>query len=193
MRMSKLFSKTLREAPSGADSKGYEYLLRAGFINQMGAGLFSLLPLGFRSNTKIETIIREEMDAIGAQEMQMPVVNTADIWKKTGRFYSIDKEMTRFQDRVGRDMVLAMTHEEAVTDAALDELDSYKKLPVLVYQIQTKWRDDPRPRAGLIRVREFTMLDSYSFDKDQEGLDKVYGDHYTRLPSKYYENSDAPS
>ncbi len=178
MRMSKLFSKTLREAPSGADSKGYEYLLRAGFINQMGAGLFSLLPLGFRSNTKIETIIREEMDAIGAQEMQMPVVNTADIWKKTGRFYSIDKEMTRFQDRVGRDMVLAMTHEEAVTDAALDELDSYKKLPVLVYQIQTKWRDDPRPRAGLIRVREFTMLDSYSFDKDQEGLDKVYGDHY---------------
>jgi len=178
MRMSKLFSKTLREAPNGADCKGYEYLLRAGFINQMGAGLFSLLPFGFRSNAKIEQIIREEMDDIGGQEMLMPVVNTADIWKKTGRFYSIDKEMSRFQDRVGRDMVLAMTHEEAVTDVAVDEIDSYKKLPLLVYQIQTKWRDDPRPRAGLIRVREFTMLDSYSFDKDEAGLDKVYGEHY---------------
>jgi len=144
----------------------------------MGAGLFNLLPFGFRSNTKIETIIRQEMDAIGAQEMLMPVVNSADIWKETGRFYSIDKEMSRFKDRVGRDMVLAMTHEEAVTDVAVDEIDSYKKLPQLVYQIQTKWRDDPRPRAGLIRVREFTMLDSYSFDKDAAGLDKVYAEHY---------------
>lgn len=178
MRMSNLFFKTLREAPNGADSKGYEYLLRAGFINQMGAGLFTLLPLGFRANAKIERIIREEMDAIGGQEMQMPVVNPAEIWKRTGRYYSIDKEMSRFQDRVGRDMVLAMTHEEAVTDAALDELDSPKKLPLLVYQIQTKWRDDPRPRAGLIRVREFTMLDSYSFDKTWEGLDEIYAKHY---------------
>jgi len=178
MRMSSMFAKTLREAPNGADCKGYEYLLRAGFINQMGAGLFNLLPFGFRSNTKIETIIRQEMDAIGAQEMLMPVVNSADIWKETGRFYSIDKEMSRFKDRVGRDMVLAMTHEEAVTDVAVDEIDSYKKLPQLVYQIQTKWRDDPRPRAGLIRVREFTMLDSYSFDKDAAGLDKVYAEHY---------------
>ncbi len=178
MRMSTMFAKTLREAPNGADCKGYEYLLRAGFINQMSAGLFSMLPFGFRSNTKIEQIIREEMDAIGAQEMLMPVVNSADIWKETGRFYSIDKEMSRFKDRVGRDMVLAMTHEEAVTDVAVDEIDSYKKLPQLVYQIQTKWRDDPRPRAGLIRVREFTMLDSYSFDKDAEGLDKVYAEHY---------------
>ena len=104
MRMSSMFAKTLREAPNGADCKGYEYLLRAGFINQMGAGLFNLLPFGFRSNTKIETIIRQEMDAIGAQEMLMPVVNSADIWKETGRFYSIDKEMSRFKDRVGRDM-----------------------------------------------------------------------------------------
>ncbi|MFA6776076.1 MAG: aminoacyl--tRNA ligase-related protein, partial [Sphaerochaetaceae bacterium] len=178
MKMSNMFAKTLREAPNGADCKGYEYLLRAGFINQMSAGLFTLLPFGFRSTKKIERIIREEMDAIGAQEMQMPVVNSADIWKETGRFYSIDKEMTRFKDRVGRDMVLAMTHEEAVTDVAVDEIDSYKKFPQLVYQIQTKWRDDPRPRAGLIRVREFTMLDSYSFDKDSAGLDKVYAEHY---------------
>ncbi len=178
MRMSNMFSRTLREAPSGADSKGYEYLLRAGYIRQMGAGIFSLLPLGFRATKKIEAIIREEMDKIGAQELLMPVVNTADIWKETGRYYSIDKEMSRFEDRNGRDMVLAMTHEEAVTDLARGEIDSYKRLPLLVYQIQTKWRDDPRPRAGLIRVREFTMKDSYSFDRDQEGLDKAYRDHY---------------
>ena len=144
----------------------------------MGAGIFSLLPLGFRATKKIENIIREEMDRIGAQEILMPVVNTADIWKETGRYYSIDKEMSRFEDRAGRDMVLAMTHEEAVTDLARGEIDSYKRLPLLVYQIQTKWRDDPRPRAGLIRVREFTMKDSYSFDRDQEGLDKVYRAHY---------------
>lgn len=178
MRMSSMFSKTLREAPNGADCKGYEYLLRAGYIRQMGAGIFSLLPLGFRATKKIETIIRQEMDRIGAQEILMPLVNPADIWKETGRYYSIDKEMGRFQDRVGRDMVLAMTHEEAVTDIARGEIDSYKRLPLLVYQIQTKWRDDPRPRAGLIRVREFTMKDSYSFDKDWEGLDKVYKAHY---------------
>lgn len=178
MRMSNMFSRTLREAPSGADSKGYEYLLRAGYIRQMGAGIFSLLPLGFRAAKKIEGIIREEMERIGAQEILMPVVNTADIWKETGRYYSIDKEMSRFEDRNGRDMVLAMTHEEAVTDLARGEIDSYRRLPLLVYQIQTKWRDDPRPRAGLIRVREFTMKDSYSFDKDQEGLEKVYREHY---------------
>ena len=173
-----MFSRTLREAPNGADTKGYEYLLRAGYIRQLGAGIFSLLPLGFRATQKISTIIREEMNAIGAEEIQMPVVNTADIWKETGRYYSIDKEMSRFQDRAGRDMVLAMTHEEAVTDLARGEIDSYKRLPLLVYQLQTKWRDDPRPRAGLIRVREFTMKDSYSFDKDYEGLDKVYRAHY---------------
>ena len=178
MRMSRMFSKTLREAPNGADTKGYEYLLRAGYIRQMGAGIFSLLPLGFKATEKIRNIIRQEMDAIGAEEMQMPVVNPADIWKETGRYYSIDKEMSRFKDRNNRDMVLAMTHEEAVTDIARGEVDSYKRLPRLVYQIQTKWRDDPRPRAGLIRVREFTMLDSYSFDKDAAGLDKVYKDHY---------------
>jgi len=177
MRMSQLFSKTLREAPAGADSKGYEYLLRAGFIRQLGAGIFSLLPLGYSSVKKIEQIIREEMDAIGGQEILMPVVNPADIWKETGRFYSIDREMSRFKDRVGRDMVLAMTHEEAVTDIARFEIDSYKRMPRLVYQIQTKWRDDPRPRAGLIRVREFTMKDSYSFDMDQAGLEASYQAH----------------
>lgn len=179
MKMSQLFSRTLREAPSGAESKGYEYLLRAGFIQQLGAGIFSLLPLGFKAVKKLETIIREEMDAIGGQELQMPVINPADIWKETGRYYSIDKEMSRFKDRVGRDMVLAMTHEEAVTDIARSQIDSYKRLPQLVYQLQTKWRDDPRPRAGLIRVREFTMKDSYSFDRDVAGLETQYNAHYT--------------
>ena len=123
MRMSKMFAKTLREAPNGADTKGYENLLRAGFIRQLGAGIFTLLPLGMRSVKKIETIIREEMDAIGGQEILMSVVNPADIWKETGRFYTIDKEMTKFQDRNGRDMVLAMTNEETVTDCAKGEID----------------------------------------------------------------------
>lgn len=173
-----MFSRTLREAPSGADCKGYEYLLRAGYIKQLGTGIFSLLPLGFRSITKIQNIVREEMNRIGGQEILMPVVNPADIWKETGRYYSIDKEMARFEDRCGRDMVLAMTHEEAVTDLARGEIDSYKRLPLMVYQIQTKFRDDPRPRAGLIRVREFTMKDSYSFDRDQAGLEKIYAAHY---------------
>jgi prolyl-tRNA synthetase len=179
MKMSHIFSRTLREVPAGAESLGYGYLVRAGFIQQLGAGIFSLLPLGLRSIRKIEQIIREEMDAIGGQEIQMPVVNPADIWKETGRYYSIDREMSRFQDRVGRDMVLAMTHEECVTDIARFEIDSYKRLPQMVYQIQTKWRDDPRPRAGLIRVREFTMKDSYSFDRDHDGLVEQYQAHYS--------------
>ncbi|MGM0431192.1 MAG: proline--tRNA ligase [Spirochaetota bacterium] len=178
MRMSRLFSRTLREVPAGAESKGYEYLLRAGYIRQLGTGIFSLLPLGLKTVRNIEAIIREEMEAIGAQEIQMPVVNPAEIWKETGRYFSIDRELSRFKDRVGRDMVLAMTHEEAVTDIARGEIDSHRNLPSLVYQIQTKWRDDPRPRAGLIRVREFTMKDSYSFDKDYEGLKKQYKAHY---------------
>lgn len=178
MRMSGLFSRTLREAPNGADCKGYEYLLRAGFIKQLAAGIFDMLPLGLRSIRKIEAIVRDEMEKIGAQEVMMPLVNPGDIWKETGRYYSIDREMSRFKDRNDRDMVLAMTHEEAATDMARAEIDSYKKLPQLFFQIQTKWRDDPRPRAGLIRVREFTMKDSYSFDKDQEGLEKAYRAHY---------------
>ena len=176
--MSKLFSRTLREAPSGIDSKGHEYLLRAGFIRQAAAGIYYSLPLAFRTLKKIENIIREEMDGIGGMEISMPVINPAEIWKETGRFYSIDAELSRFKDRNDRDMVLAMTHEESVTDIMRDELQTYKQLPFLVYQIQTKWRDDPRPRAGLIRVREFTMKDSYSFDRDAEGLEKQYQAHY---------------
>ena len=128
--------------------------------------------------TKLENIMREEINAMGGQEMTMPVVHPADLWKETGRWYSIGSELGRFVEKTGRDMVLAMTHEEVVTDLVRKEIQSYRQLPQLVYHIQTKWRDDPRPRAGLIRVREFTMLDSYSLDADWEGLDKQYRAHY---------------
>ena len=178
MRMSRLFSQTLRRSPSEAEITSHQLLLRAGYIRQLGAGLFSYLPLGKRSLTKIEDIIREAMDAIGGQEIEMPVVNPADVWKKTNRWYEIGAEMARFVDRVGRDMVLAMTHEEVVADIARQEIRSYRQLPQMVYHIQTKFRDDPRPRAGLIRVREFTMKDSYTLDRDWEGLDKQYREHY---------------
>jgi prolyl-tRNA synthetase len=176
MRMSQLFSQTLREAP--AEVVSHQLLLRAGFIRQLAAGIFSYLPLAQRSLAKIEAIIREEMDAIGGQEVTMPVIHPADIWKESNRWYEIDDEMGRFNDKVGRDMVLAMTHEEVVTDLVRKEIQSYRQLPSLVYQIQTKWRDDPRPRAGLIRGREFLMKDSYSLDADWEGLEKQYRAHH---------------
>ncbi len=152
--------------------------MRAGFIRQAAAGIFSYLPLARRSLTKIENIMREEMNAIGGQEMTMPVVQPADLWKETGRWYQIGSEMGRFKDKNGHDMVLAMTHEELVSDLVRSEIRSYRQLPALIYHIQTKWRDDPRPRAGLIRVREFTMLDSYSLDRDWQGLDQQYQAHY---------------
>jgi prolyl-tRNA synthetase len=136
------------------------------------------MPLGKRSIDKIEDIMRAEMNAIGGQELFMPVVHPADIWQETGRWYQIGDEMSRFKDRKDHDMVLAMTHEEVVTDLARRDVQSYKQLPMLVYHIQTKWRDDPRPRAGLIRVREFTMKDSYSLDLDEAGLDVQYKAHY---------------
>jgi len=178
MRMSKLFSQTLREIPSEAEIPSHQLLLRAGFIRQLAAGVFSYLPLARRSLTKIEDIIREEMDAIDGQEVTMPVVHPAGIWQETNRWYEIDAEMGRLKDRNGRDMVLAMTHEEVVADLVRKEVHSYRQLPMMIYHIQTKWRDDPRPRAGLIRVREFTMKDSYTLDADWEGLDRQYKAHY---------------
>lgn len=178
MRMSKLFSQTLRNAPGDAEVVSHQLLVRAGFIRQLAAGIFSYLPLARRTMTKIENILREEMNAIDGQEVTMPVVHSADIWKETGRWYQIGSEMGRFKDKNGRDMVLAMTHEEVVADLVRKEIQSYRQLPAMIYHIQTKWRDDPRPRAGLIRVREFTMKDSYSLDADWEGLDKQYRAHY---------------
>jgi prolyl-tRNA synthetase len=178
MRMSSLLSQTLREAPAEAEIASHQLLVRAGYIRQLAAGIFTSMPLAKRSLTKIENIMREEMNAIGGQEMSMPVVHPAEIWKNTGRWEKVGPEMGRFKDRNGRDMVLAMTHEEAVVAIIKDEIQSYRQLPMLVYHIQTKWRDDPRPRAGLIRVREFTMKDSYSLDRDWEGLDLQYANHY---------------
>ena len=178
MRMSRIFSQTLREAPSEAETASHQLLLRAGFIRQLAAGVFSYLPLARLALDKIEQIVRREMNAIGGQEITMPVVHPADIWKETGRWYEIDAEMGRFKDRSGRDMVLAMTHEEVIADLVRREIRSYRQLPQLVYHLQTKWRDDPRPRAGLIRVREFTMKDSYSLDADWTGLDQQYNAHY---------------
>ncbi|MBU0510528.1 MAG: proline--tRNA ligase, partial [Chloroflexi bacterium] len=176
--MSQLFSQTLREAPAEAEITSHRLLLRAGFIRQLAAGIFTLMPMGKRSITKIENILRDEMNAIGGQEMSMPVVHPAEVWQETERWYQIGSEMGRFKDKNERDMVLAMTHEEVVADLTRREIHSYRQLPVLIYHIQTKWRDDPRPRAGLIRVREFTMKDSYSLDADWEGLDLQYRNHY---------------
>ncbi len=178
MRMSRLFSQTLRRAPGDAEVVSHQLLVRAGFIRQLAAGIFSYLPLARRTMTKIENIMRDEMDAINGQEVTMPVIHSADIWKETGRWYQIGSEMGRFFDKNGRDMVLAMTHEEVVADLVRKEIQSYRQLPAMIYHIQTKWRDDPRPRAGLIRVREFTMKDSYSLDADWDGLDKQYRAHY---------------
>lgn len=178
MKLSNLFFRTLREVPSDAEVTSHQLLLRAGYIRQTGAGIFSSLHLAKRTITKIEAILRQEMEKIGGQEISMPVVVPASIWKETGRWYKIGSEMGRFVDRQNRDMVLSMTHEEAVADLVRSEIQSYKQMPQLVYHIQTKWRDDPRPRAGLIRVREFTMKDSYSLDRDWEGLEKQYRAHF---------------
>jgi prolyl-tRNA synthetase len=178
MRLSHLFFTTLRDDPSDAEMPSHRLLVRAGYIRQLGAGIYSLLPLGYRVAKRVEQVIREEMDAIGCQELEMPVVHPADLWKETGRWYSIGAEMARFKDRGGRDMVLAMTHEEVVASLLRDVVKSYRQLPMLVYHFQTKFRDEPRSRGGLIRVREFVMKDSYSCDMDEAGLDVSYDKHY---------------
>lgn len=178
MRMSHLFGRTLRDAPGDVELLSNQLMVRAAMIRPLGSGIFSLLPLGWRVVRKIEQIIREEMDAIGGQEMMMPVVHPADIWRESGRYDTVGPEMARFKDRADRDMVLAMTHEEVVTDLARQEINSYRQLPQIVYHLQTKFRDEPRARGGLIRVREFTMKDSYSLDADEAGLDVAYQLHW---------------
>ena len=178
MRMTRLFSQTLREAPADAQVASHVLLLRAGYIRQLASGIFSYLPLAHRALGKIEGIIRGAMDAIGGQEIKMPVVHAADVWKASGRYEEYDESLTRFHDRHGRDMVLATTHEEIVADLASREIRSYRQLPAMVYHFQTKWRDEARPTSGLLRVREFTMKDSYSLDAAQEGLEAQYRAHY---------------
>jgi len=176
--MSALFSQTIRETPAEVEVPSHQLLLRAGFIHQLASGIFSYLPLAKRSLTKIENIMRVEINAIGGQEITMPVVHPAEIWQESGRWYKIGSEMGRFTDKSNHPMVLSMTHEEVIADLVRREIKSYRQLPQLLYHIQTKWRDDPRPRAGLIRAREFTMKDSYNLDADWEGLDQQYQAHY---------------
>jgi prolyl-tRNA synthetase len=174
MRLSQLFFASLRDDPAEVEMPSHRLLLRAGYIRQLGAGIYSLLPLGLRVTKRVEQVIREEMDRIGTQEMEMPVVHPAELWKESGRYYKIGPEMVRFKDRGERDMVLAMTHEEVVAQLLSDIVQSYRQLPMMVYHFQTKFRDEPRSRGGLIRVREFVMKDAYSCDRDEAGLDHSY-------------------
>jgi len=173
-RASQLFLPTLREPPADAEAASHKLLVRGGFIRQVGAGLFSFLPLGWRVHQKIVQIVRDEMDAIGGQEMLCPVLTPAELWETSGR-YGIP-EVFKFADRSGRPFVLALSHEETFTFHAR-EIQSYKQLPQILYHFSTKERDEPRPRGGLLRVREFIMKDSYSFDRDREGLDRSFELH----------------
>ena len=184
MRMSRGFTPTLKEVPADATVASHQLLVRAGFIRQLSAGIYSILPLAQRSLLKITAIVREEMDAIGAQEFYLPALNPREIWEESGRWSVMGDNMFRLKDRKGADLCLAMTHEEIFTVLARAELRSYRQLPQTWYQIQTKFRDEPRPKSGLLRVRQFTMKDSYSFDADQGGLDKAFENHrqaYARI------------
>ncbi len=171
-RLSQAFVPTLKDAPADAEAVSHKLMVRAGLIRQLGAGLWTYLPAGWRVVRKVEGIVREEMEGIGCQEMLMPVLQPAENWEKTGR-YAID-ELFKLEDRKGSPMVLAMTHEEAVTYHVAREVRSYRDLPLMLFHIQTKERDEPRPRAGVLRTREFTMKDAYSFDRDEEGLARSY-------------------
>ena len=174
MRLSKMIGQRLREAPRDALTASHKFMVRGGYCLPVSTGIFTLMPLGKRIAAKIEQIIREEMDAIGGQEMLMPVVLPAELWQQSGRWESVGQELLRFKDRNGKDMILGMTHEEAAVHAVRANVSSYKQLPLMIYQIQTKYRDEARPRAGLIRTREFTMKDAYSFHTSQEDLERYY-------------------
>jgi prolyl-tRNA synthetase len=191
-RLSTYFLPTLREDPADAEALSHKLMVRAGLVRQYGAGLWTWLPAGYRVIKRVEAIIREEMDAIGGQEMLMPVLHPADPWRKTGRYKIL--ELFKLQDRKGSDYVLAMTNEESVTTHVAQDIRSYRELPKILYHVQVKERDEPRPRAGVLRTREFTMKDSYSFDRDQEGLDAAYELHrqayskiYDRCGLRWYE------
>lgn len=174
MKYSASFIKTSKQSPKDAEMASHQLLLRGSFIHPLGAGFYSLLPLGFKVYRKIYNIITEELNAIGVEDMIMPVVHPARVWKETKRFFEVGPELWKIKNRFKEDFVLAMTHEEVVTDAAKPIISSYKDLPKLVGQIQTKVRDEVRARGGLIRTKEFTMQDAYSFDRDEKELDRVY-------------------
>src|ERR671929_1685205 len=174
-RLSEYFLPTEKEAPSDAEATSHKLLVRAGMIRQLGAGLWTWLPAGWRVHQKATQIVREEMNAIGGQEMLMPVLHPAEPWQRSGR-YEID-ELFKLKDRRGADLVLAMTHEEVVTLHVAQVVRSYRDLPLILYHFQTKERDEPRPRAGVLRTREFIMKDSYSIDRDADGLQAAYEKH----------------
>ncbi len=178
MLVRNLVSKRYKETPADCQIASQALMMRGGYIKPVGNGIFTLFPITKRITTKIEKIIREEMDRIGGQEVMFPVAMPASLWKESGRFDSIGSELLRFQDRSGSDMVLGMTHEEASVHFVRDVADSYTQYPFMIYQIQTKFRDEPRCRGGLIRVREFTMKDAYSFHTSQEDLEKYYMECY---------------
>lgn len=187
MRFSKMLIPTLREIPADAESVSHILMLRAGYIRQLAAGLYIYLPLGLRVIKKINKILREEMNAIGAQEITLPALHPAEVWQETNRWYEIGEEMFRLKDRSGRDMCLGMTHEEIMTWLAGKEIRSYRELPQMWYQVQIKLRDEARPKSGVLRTREFLMKDSYSFDADEDGLERSYQLHeeaYHRIFSR---------
>ncbi len=185
MKLANLFGSTLRAAPADVDAVSHQLLLRAGYIRQIAAGIFAYLPLAHRTLQKIEQIIREEMNRADGQELLMPVVHPAELWQRSGRWQSWGDEMVRFKDRRNHDWLIAPTHEEAVAVLASSEISSYRQLPQLVYQFQTKFRDEPRPRAGLIRTREFVMKDAYSLDRDESGLQMQYAAMYQAYQRVY--------
>ena len=178
MKQSKTYIPTLREVPADAEVKSHKQLLRAGYIRQNASGVYSYLPLATRVLAKIEAIVREELDNIGAVEILMPAMQSAELWQESGRWQAYGPELMRFKDRHNRDFALGPTHEEVITDLVRDEIKSYKKLPLTMYQIQTKFRDEKRPRFGLLRGREFIMKDAYSFHASTESLDETYQDMY---------------
>ena len=178
MRWSQSFIPTLREAPAEAEVPSHILLLRGGYVRQLASGIYSFLPLAQRVMLKITRIVRDELDRMGAQEFALPALHPAEIWQESGRWEGMGPNMFRLKDRSDRDMCLGMTHEEVFASIARNELRSYRQLPQIWYQVQTKFRDEPRPKSGLLRVRQFTMKDSYSFDVDREGLDRSYRKHY---------------
>jgi len=192
MRISRLFGKTLRETPAEAETASHQLLLRAGMIHQVAAGIYSYLPLGWRVLRKIENIIRDEMDKAGGQELMMPVLQPLELWQETGRDLAFGKGLFTLTDRRDRKLCLGPTHEEVITELVKYNVQSYRDLPLLLYQIQTKFRDEPRPRAGLIRIREFTMKDLYSFDTDEQGLNQSY-DKMLQAYQNIYSRCGLPS
>ena len=188
MRASRFFISTLKEAPSDAEIVSHQLMMRAGMIKRLGSGIYTYMPMGLRIIRKVENIIREEMNRAGAIELLMPVVQPAELWQETGRWDKMGPELMRVKDRHGRDYAIQPTSEEVVTDVVRSELKSYRQLPINFYHIQTKFRDERRPRFGLMRGREFTMKDAYSFDRDVAGMQVSYQtmfDAYTRIFNRF--------